>query len=98
MKLKSKLNAGKKLPLYPTEESEVMLLSERVMEAARMAKVELKVVVVCVCLCYVYVCMCVCVCVFGFLRVYVCLCCVCMCGCVCNLEVSWKLPEWLKLS
>jgi len=33
---------GKKLPLYPTEENEVMLLSERVMEANRMAKVELK--------------------------------------------------------
>merc|ERR1711973_733106 len=33
---------GKKLPLYPTEESEVLLLSERVMEANRMAKIELK--------------------------------------------------------
>jgi len=33
---------GKKLPLYPTEEAEVMLLSERVMEANRMAKIELK--------------------------------------------------------
>ena len=34
---------GKKLPLYPTEEAEVLLLSERVMEANRMAKIELKV-------------------------------------------------------
>merc|ERR1711915_428762 len=33
---------GKKLPLYPTEESEVLLLSERVMEANRLAKTELK--------------------------------------------------------
>merc|ERR1719383_999419 len=33
---------GKKLPLYPTEEGEVLLLSERVMEANRMAKIELK--------------------------------------------------------
>ena len=34
---------GKKLPVYPTEESEVLLLSERVMEANRLAKIELKV-------------------------------------------------------
>ena len=33
---------GKKLPLYPTVEEEVMLLGERVGEAARLAKVELK--------------------------------------------------------
>merc|ERR1712142_772327 len=33
---------GKKLPVYPTEESEVLLLSERVMEANRLAKIELK--------------------------------------------------------
>jgi len=33
---------GKKLPIYPVEESEVLLLSERVMEANRMAKIELK--------------------------------------------------------
>jgi len=33
---------GKKLPLYPTEENEVLLFSERVMEANRMAKIELK--------------------------------------------------------
>merc|ERR1719414_123499 len=33
---------GKKLPLYPTDENEVLLLSERVMEANRMAKIELK--------------------------------------------------------
>jgi hypothetical protein len=28
--------AGKKLPLYPAEEAEVLLLSERVMEAHRL--------------------------------------------------------------
>jgi len=33
---------GMKLPLFPTEENEVLLLSERVMEANRMAKIELK--------------------------------------------------------
>merc|ERR1719347_447565 len=33
---------GKKLPLYPTVEQEVMLLGERVAEAARLAKTELK--------------------------------------------------------
>merc|ERR1719383_313674 len=33
---------GKKLPLYPTEEEEVLLLGERVAEAARLAKVELR--------------------------------------------------------
>merc|ERR1711994_858101 len=33
---------GKKLPLFPAEENEVLLLSERVMEANRMAKIELK--------------------------------------------------------
>merc|ERR1712112_587939 len=33
---------GKKLPLYPTVEEEVMLLGERVGEAARLAKVELR--------------------------------------------------------
>jgi len=33
---------GKKLPLYPADENEVLLLSERVMEANRMAKIELK--------------------------------------------------------
>jgi len=33
---------GKKLPLYPSVEEEVMLLGERVGEAARLAKVELK--------------------------------------------------------
>merc|ERR1719411_1018676 len=33
---------GKKLPLYPTVEQEVMLLGERVGEAARIAKTELK--------------------------------------------------------
>jgi len=37
------IKLGKKLPLYPTEEAEVLLLSERVMEANRMAKIELKV-------------------------------------------------------
>ncbi len=34
---------GKKLPEYPSEESEVLLLTERVMEAMKMAKSELKV-------------------------------------------------------
>merc|ERR1712142_305935 len=33
---------GKKLPLYPTVEEEVLLLGERVGEAARLAKVELR--------------------------------------------------------
>lgn len=33
---------GKKLPLYPTEESEVLLLTTRVIEANRMAKIELR--------------------------------------------------------
>merc|ERR1711915_645314 len=33
---------GKKLPLYPTVEQEVMLLGERVGEAARLAKTEMK--------------------------------------------------------
>jgi len=33
---------GQKLPLFPAEENEVLLLSERVMEANRMAKIELK--------------------------------------------------------
>merc|ERR1719438_682226 len=33
---------GKKLPLYPTVEEEVLLLGERVAEALRLAKVELK--------------------------------------------------------
>merc|ERR1719369_1401258 len=33
---------GKKLPLYPTVEEEVMLLAERVSEAQRAAKIELK--------------------------------------------------------
>ena len=34
---------GQKLPLFPAEENEVLLLSERVMEANRLAKIELKV-------------------------------------------------------
>ena len=33
---------GKKLPLYPSVEEEVMLLGERVAEALRMAKTEMK--------------------------------------------------------
>merc|ERR1719456_1410544 len=33
---------GKKLPLYPTVEEEVLLLGERVAEASRIAKVELR--------------------------------------------------------
>lgn len=33
---------GKKLPLYPTEEEEVMLLGDRVAEAQRTAKLEQK--------------------------------------------------------
>ncbi|KAK3924912.1 putative ATP-dependent RNA helicase DDX47 [Frankliniella fusca] len=33
---------GKQLPIYPTEEEEVMLLQERVAEAQRIAKLELK--------------------------------------------------------
>merc|ERR1712037_335574 len=33
---------GKKLPLYPSVEEEVMLLGERVAEASRIAKVELR--------------------------------------------------------
>merc|ERR1712106_1243813 len=33
---------GKKMPLYPAVEEEVLLLGERVGEAARMAKVELR--------------------------------------------------------
>ncbi|XP_046391977.1 probable ATP-dependent RNA helicase DDX47 [Ischnura elegans] len=33
---------GKQLPLYPTQESEVMILQERVAEAQRMAKMEMK--------------------------------------------------------
>jgi len=33
---------GKKLPLYPTEEEEVMLLGERVAEAQRTARLEQK--------------------------------------------------------
>ncbi|KPI95738.1 PREDICTED: probable ATP-dependent RNA helicase DDX47 [Papilio xuthus] len=33
---------GKQLPLYPTEESEVMVLQERVAEAQRLTKIEMK--------------------------------------------------------
>lgn len=33
---------GKKLPLYKTEEEEVMILQERVVEAQRLAKMDMK--------------------------------------------------------